>query len=78
MGYPQEWHGSTDKDDETGEAVFMVEGLEYRLRLANFKDFQNVAEMMEAAFQQGKSFAAKAIRGHLNRAMEAAEREHAL
>lgn len=76
--YPREWHGSTEQADKTGEAVFKVEGQEYRMRLESFTDFQTVEEMLDAAFQSGKHFAAVAMRSHVVAALDKAERDHAL
>ena len=43
-GYPREWNGSTEPDDTAGEAVFRVDGVEYRIRLNNFKAFLEISE----------------------------------
>ena len=77
-GYPQKWHASTNHDDKSGEAVYTVDGKEYRMRLQRFEDFQAVSEMLGAAFKQGKHFAAVAMRGHVERALETADQSHAL
>ena len=78
MPYPQEWHASTDPDDETGTATFTVEGVQYRIDLDSFSQFQKVSAMIDAAFKQGKVFAAQAMRSHIERSLEVAEREHGL
>lgn len=70
------WIGNTE--DETGEAIFMIEGVEYKLTLDSFAKFRTIETMLEATFKQGKQFAAQAIRGHLDRAMKQAELQHAL
>lgn len=76
--YPSEWKGSTDPDDLSGVATFKIEGVEYSLRLDCFTSYQTLCTMLDSAFDQGKSFAAQAIRGHVCRAMDQAEIMHAL
>ena len=79
-GYPRarEWNGSTEPDDTAGEAVFHVEGIEYRIRLNNFKAFLEISEMLDKAFQSGKRFAAAALRSHIVSAIDRAESDHPL
>lgn len=76
--YPSKWTGGTEAEDKSGVATFMVEGVEYALRLDCFTDYQVVSEMLEAAFDQGKSFAATAMRSKITRAMDQAVIDHAL
>lgn len=56
----------------------MIEGVEYKLELDSFEEFRTIEKMLEITFKQGKSFAAQAIRSHLDRAMREAEAQHAL
>lgn len=65
-------------EDETGEATFMIEGVEYRLALDSFAKFRTIETMLEVTFKQGKQFAAQAIRSHLDYAMRQEELQHAL
>lgn len=76
MGYPSEWKGSVES--EAGVATFKVEGHTFLLRLECFADYQMVSNMLDMAFDQGKSFAAGAMRSHITRAMEQAVMDHAL
>lgn len=78
MTYPCEWQASADPSDETGTATFTVDGKKYTLRLESFADFGAVSKMLDAVFQQGKVFAAQAVRSHVERSLENAERQHAL
>ena len=71
-----QWTGKAE--DRSGTAVFMIEGVEYRIDLDDFSKFQMIEKMLDAKFKQGKQFAAQAIRGHLDRAMKEAEQQHAL
>jgi len=70
------WKGNTENTN--GEASFMIEGVEYKLELDSFEEFRTIEKMLEITFKQGKSFAAQAIRSHLDRAMREAEAQHAL
>lgn len=76
--YPSKWTGSTDPNDKSGVAEFKVEGVDYALHLDCFTDYQVLSEMLEAAFDQGKSFAATAMRSKVTRAMDQAVIDHAL
>lgn len=78
MTYPCEWQASTDPAIESGTATFRVEGVEYTLHLENFEAFQNISAMLEASFKQGKVFAANAMRGHIERSLGDAVRQHDL
>lgn len=78
MSYPCEWLASTDPNEERGTATFMVDGQRYVLGLDNFAAFQSVSKMLDVVFQQGKEFAAQAVRGHVEKALDKAEREHGL
>jgi hypothetical protein len=78
LTYPSEWIASTDPAIESGEAVYKVEGVEYRLRLDSFNDFLKIVKMLDATFQQGKVFAAQAMRNHVERALNSAEHAHGL
>lgn len=78
MTYPCEWEASTDPEVESGTATFKVEGATYTICLDSFKDFGKVSRMLDMAFGQGKVFAAKAMRAHLERSLDDAEREHGL
>ena len=70
------WIGNVT--DETGEAIFMIEGVEYKLELDSFAECRTIETMLDATFKQGKQFAAQAMRGHIERAMKTAEQQHAL
>lgn len=76
--YPSEWKGSTDPNDKSGVATFKIEGVDYMLKLDCFTSYQMIEEMLESAFDQGKSFAAGAMRSKIERAMDDAVRDHAL
>lgn len=76
--YTSEWKGSTELDDKSGVATFKVEGVDYSLRLDCFTSYQVTCEMLDAAFGQGKSFAATAMRRYIVRALNQAEVDHAL
>jgi hypothetical protein len=76
--YPGEWKGNATPADKSGSASFTVEGETFCLQLESFTDYQDVSRMLELAFRQGKSFAAKAMRSHVERAMRQAEIDHAL
>lgn len=78
MTYPREWQASTDLSIESGEASYTVEGCKYHLHLDSFKDFVKVSNMLDAAFNQGKAFAAAAIRSQVERSLDDAVREHGL
>ena len=70
------WKGNTENTN--GEASFIIEGVEYKLELDSFEEFRTIEKMLEITFEQGKSFAAQAIRSRLDRAMREAEAQHAL
>lgn len=74
--YPSEWKGSTEPDDISGIATFKIEGVGYSLRLDCFTSYQVVSQMLDGAFDQGKSFSAKAMRGYVIRALDEAEAHH--
>lgn len=74
--YPSEWKGSVEA--ESGVATFKIEGNTFLLRLECFADYQMVSNMLDMAFDQGKSFAAGAMRSKIERAMDDAVRDHAL
>jgi ATP-dependent protease HslVU (ClpYQ) peptidase subunit len=76
--YPREWTASTDPAVQSGEAVYMVEGCKYHLRLDSFGDFIKIGNMLDAAFKSGKVFAAQAVRSHMQRALDDAEIKHEL
>lgn len=78
MTYPSEWRASADPAVESGEAVYKVDGIEYRMRLETFDDFLKVGKMLDATFRQGKSFAADVIRDRIDRAMDDAKLFHDL
>lgn len=78
MTYPSEWEASTDPEVESGTARFTVEGVQYTLCLDSFREFGKVSKMLDAAFGSGKVFAAKAMRAHVERSLEDAERQHGL
>ena len=78
MTYPRNWTASTDPAIESGDAVYTVEGCKYHLRLDSFNDFIKVGNMLDAAFKQGKVFAAQAINSHVERALDDACEEHGL
>jgi hypothetical protein len=78
MTYPSEWFASTDPAVESGEAVYKIDGVEYRMRLDSFNDYLKVSRMLDATFRQGKSFAADAVRGHIELALDDADRAHSL
>lgn len=74
--YPSEWKGSVEA--ENGVATFKIEGKTFLLRCECFADYQMVSNMLELAFDQGKSFAAQAMRSKVERAMDQAVIDHAL
>ncbi len=76
MGYPSEWKGSVES--ESGVATFKIEGNTFLIRLECFADYQMVSNMLDMAFDQGKHFAANAMRSHIHNAIEQARRDHAL
>ena len=76
--YPSEWKGSTDPNDKSGVATFKIEGVDYMLRLDCFTCYQMVEKMLDSAFDQGKSFAAQAMRSKIERAMDQAVIDHAV
>lgn len=76
MTYQSEWKGNVDAVD--GTAVFKIDGVEYSLHLDSFTNYQIVAGMLDAVFNQGKQFAEQAIRSHVSRALDDAKRLHAL
>ena len=76
--YPSKWTGSTDPNDKSGVAEFKVEGVDYALHLDCVTAYQVLSEVVEAAFDQGKSFAATAMRSKVTRAMDQAVIDHAL
>ena len=78
MTYPRVWQASTDLSIESGTAIFKVEGVEYTLRLDNFEAFQAISDMLDGAFKSGKEFAAMAMRSHVERSLDDAERAHGL
>ena len=78
MAYPSTWTGSTELSDESGTAEFKIEGIEFYLQLKCFTDYQEVSQMLDLAFDQGKRFAANALRSHINRALDDATTAHAL
>ena len=78
MSYPCEWMASDDPKDETGTATFMIDGVKYVLRLDSFLAFQDVSKMLDATFKQGKVFAARAMRSHIEKSLDIAEKQHDL
>lgn len=76
--YPSEWKGSADPADLSGVATFSIDGVDYVLRLDSFKVFQLIGDMLDISFNQGKRFAAQAMRSHINHAMDRATEDHAL
>ena len=68
--YHSKWHGSTDPDDKSGVAAFTVKDVDYDIRLGSFQEYQQVCEMLKAAFDDGKHFAANVMRSRIERAME--------
>ena len=71
MTYPSEWNG--DLASKSGVAHFKVEGIEYAFRLEDFASYHTLCEMLDAAFDQGRSFAASVMEGHVMRAIEQAK-----
>ena len=71
--YPGKWTGSTDPNNKRGVAEFKTEGVDYALYLDCFTDHLVVSEMLEAVFNQGKRFAATAMRSKVTRAMDQAD-----
>ena len=78
MTYPSEWKGSTQAEVKDGVATFIIEGSCYSLKLECFSDYQAISQMLEVAFDQGKRFAADAMRSHIHAAIEKARQDHAL
>lgn len=77
MGY-MSWTGSTAPEDKTGEAFIIVESQSMTLRLPDFKTAMQLDRLMELAFEQGKQFATRAMRSHVERALDDAVRAHTL
>jgi hypothetical protein len=78
MSYPMRWVGSSNPDDASGTARFIVEGEEFTFGLPNFAAAQGIADMVQLAFRQGKSFAFRAIKSHIEGALARADEAHAL
>lgn len=78
MTYPCEWLASDDLSVDSGTATFMVEGTKYTMRLESFEAFQQVSKMLDESFQQGKTFAARTMRDHIEKSLVEAERQHGL
>ena len=78
MTYMRQWRGKTDADDKSGEADFMIEGELFSIPLPSFQHAQRLDALLWTAFRQGKSFAFKAVKDHLNGAMQAADSAHGL
>jgi hypothetical protein len=78
MSYWQRWEGSTDPADKSGTAHFVVDGLKYSPKLPEFSDCAIIDDLLDAAFKQGKQFAADAMSGHVLRAIDRARDEHGL
>ena len=78
MTYPSTWLASTDPTIESGEAMYTVDGEEYRMRLESFDDFMKISRMLDVTFKQGKAFASKAIRSHIERSLDDATIHHDL
>lgn len=76
MSYTSEWKGNVDTVD--GTAIFKVNGVEYSLHLDSFANYQIVAKMLDAVFNQGKQFAEQAIRSRVFHALDEAKRLHIL
>lgn len=76
--YPCSWSGSTNAEDESGVAEFMIDGECYKLTLARFSDFQLIEKMLDVAFTQGKRFGFRAVSSHVRQALKNAERAHGL
>ncbi len=74
MGYWQRWEGSTNPEDESGTAHFVVDGVRYSPRLPSFESCSIIDDLLEAAFRQGKKFAADSVQ----RAIDVAREKHAL
>lgn len=78
MSYPMKWEGMSDPDDESGVARFMVEGEEFVFSLPTFRHAQQLGDMLDLAFAQGKQFAARVMRSHVESAMDNAVSTHDL
>lgn len=78
MSYWQRWEGSTDPQDESGTAHFVVDGVRYSPKLPKFEDCNVIEGLLEAAFRQGKKFAADALSSHVYSAIDRARESHAL
>lgn len=59
MSYPMEWKGNAD--EETGTAIFMVEGIRYVFGLSHFADSLEIGKMLAVAFESGKECGVKNI-----------------
>jgi len=77
-GYPKEFKASTDPDDKSGLASFTVNNTKYIFKLESFEDFQIADKLLEEVFQQGKQFAAQAMRSHVENSLDRAESDHSL
>ncbi len=78
MSYWQRWEGSTDPADKSGTAHFVVDGVKYSPRLPTFEDCSVVDDLLEAAFKQGKKFAADAMSSNIYKAIDLARDGHGL
>jgi hypothetical protein len=73
MSYPYSWAASKDLADGRGTATFMVNGAAYDFYLASFSACQELSEVLDIAFRDGKRFAAAAM---LDSVKTAAKRRH--
>ena len=78
MSYWQRWEGSTDPENESGIGHFVVDGVRYSPRLPKFEDCKVIDDLLEAAFKQGKKFAADAMSSHIYQAIDRAREGHEL
>ncbi len=76
MSYPCEWIGN--EEHAGGVAVFVVDGTRYEFALTSFTAFQNVSKMLDAVFDQGKTFGFDCTKSALDRALMDAEVRHSL
>lgn len=76
MSYPCEWIGN--EEHPGGVAVFVVEGVRYEFALTSFTVFQNVSKMLDAVFDQGKTFGFDCTKAALDRALTDAKVRHSL
>ena len=64
--YKSSWHGSTDKDDQSGIATFSLSSVTYTMPLRSFKDFQTIEVMLRIMYKHGKHTSVEKMRTKMN------------